>query len=70
MLDYYPKPGDVNDLEKEIWPGQDYSNPRVLDFSGIKDETTRSKELIPRNNIGRLPWHDIVFFIINKRVLE
>ncbi|KAG9294883.1 hypothetical protein G9A89_003223 [Geosiphon pyriformis] len=42
--------------EHTIWPGQDYSNPRVKDFDNVAkyEETLVDKTLVPR-----MPWHDV-----------
>ncbi|KAK3839963.1 MAG: hypothetical protein J3R72DRAFT_369939, partial [Linnemannia gamsii] len=39
-----------------IWPGQDYSNPRIKDFTNVKDY---NNDLIERKLLGRMPWHDV-----------
>ena len=38
------------------WPGIDYSNVRVCDFTNVADH---SNDLINRFSIPRLPWHDV-----------
>ncbi|KAG0349343.1 hypothetical protein BG004_007527 [Podila humilis] len=39
-----------------VWPGQDYSNPRIKDFVNVKDYNS---DLIERKLLGRMPWHDV-----------
>lgn len=39
-----------------VWPGKDYSNPRVKDFIDVHRPM---EDLIDRNSIPRMPWHDI-----------
>ncbi|KAI9143558.1 hypothetical protein BKA69DRAFT_1060232 [Paraphysoderma sedebokerense] len=46
----------VMDSFPEIWPGQDYSNPRVADF---RDVDEYHKQLIDKRNTPRMGWHDI-----------
>lgn len=38
------------------WPGIDYSNCRVKDFENVSNP---DEDKIDRNNIPRLPWHDV-----------
>ncbi|KAF0716164.1 Aste57867_2992 [Aphanomyces stellatus] len=38
------------------WVGQDYSNPRLKDFVDVQRIKT---ELIDREKVPRMPWHDI-----------
>ncbi|ORY97460.1 hypothetical protein BCR43DRAFT_489806 [Syncephalastrum racemosum] len=40
----------------EIFPGQDYSNPRIKDFTKVSHF---QKETISKRAIPRMPWHDI-----------
>ncbi|KAF9181195.1 hypothetical protein BGZ51_005587 [Haplosporangium sp. Z 767] len=50
LADYHPSGKGV------IWPGLDYSNPRIKDFVNVKDF---KNELIERKLLARMPWHDI-----------
>ncbi|KAF9328374.1 hypothetical protein BG006_008442, partial [Podila minutissima] len=50
LSDYHPS-GKGN-----VWPGQDYSNPRIKDFVNVKDYNA---DLIERKLLGRMPWHDV-----------
>jgi phosphatidylserine/phosphatidylglycerophosphate/cardiolipin synthase-like enzyme len=45
-----------NENEIYHWPGIDYSNCRIKDFENVQDPY---KELIDRNSVPRLPWHDV-----------
>ncbi|KAG2181757.1 hypothetical protein INT44_008572 [Umbelopsis vinacea] len=45
-----------NDPSFEVWPGQDYSNPRIADF---KDVQHWDLQLIDKTTLARMPWHDI-----------
>ncbi|KAG2212699.1 hypothetical protein INT47_000676, partial [Mucor saturninus] len=40
----------------EIFPGQDYSNPRIKDFHKVSQY---DMELIDKRSAPRMPWHDI-----------
>ncbi|CAG8571695.1 11060_t:CDS:10 [Dentiscutata erythropus] len=46
-----------------IWPGQDYSNPRVFDF--IEVDKCFSK-LIDKNYVARMPWQDVSMGFVGK----
>ncbi|KAG0296090.1 hypothetical protein BGZ98_001121, partial [Dissophora globulifera] len=50
LADYHPSGGGT------IWPGQDYSNPRIKDFANVKDYNS---DLIERKLLCRMPWHDV-----------
>ncbi|KAH7052850.1 hypothetical protein BKA57DRAFT_390961, partial [Linnemannia elongata] len=50
LADYHPSGNGT------IWPGQDYSNPRIKDFTNVKDY---NNDLIERKLLGRMPWHDV-----------
>ena len=51
-------PEKLSDMpdDPEIWPGKDYSNPRVLDFHTLDKPYA---ELYDRSKIPRMAWHDI-----------
>ncbi|KAF9159991.1 Phospholipase D1 [Actinomortierella ambigua] len=40
----------------EVWPGQDYSNPRIKDFCDLSRPYDDS---VDRNENPRMPWHDV-----------
>ncbi|KAF9438762.1 hypothetical protein BGZ76_005068 [Entomortierella beljakovae] len=50
LSDYHPSGSGT------VWPGQDYSNPRIKDFTNVKDY---DNDLIERKLLGRMPWHDV-----------
>ncbi|KAI1315945.1 hypothetical protein EDD11_000195 [Mortierella claussenii] len=50
LSDYHPLGGGT------IWPGQDYSNPRIKDFANVKEYDA---DLIERKLLSRMPWHDV-----------
>ncbi|KAL1925650.1 uncharacterized protein VTP21DRAFT_533 [Calcarisporiella thermophila] len=58
LADYHP-----DNPAKEIWVGQDYSNPRIKDFVDvIKYDTS----LIDRSLAPRMPWHDVAVSVVGK----
>ncbi|KAF2089290.1 phospholipase D [Saccharata proteae CBS 121410] len=57
-----------NDLPKDadhcqMWPGKDYSNPRVHDFY---DLAKPYEEMYDREKVPRMPWHDIGMQIVGQ----
>ncbi|KAI8985892.1 hypothetical protein BDB01DRAFT_720977 [Pilobolus umbonatus] len=44
-----------------IFPGQDYSNPRVKDFQNVAQY---NETLVDRNVTSRMPWHDMTVKMI------
>ncbi|CAG8658624.1 8960_t:CDS:2, partial [Paraglomus occultum] len=51
LVDYHP-----TGKQPTIWPGQDYSNPRIKDFVNVKDFAA---SLVDKTNVPRMPWHDV-----------
>lgn len=47
----------------QLWPGKDYSNPRVQDFYKLNQPY---EEMYDRNIVPRMPWHDIGMQIIGQ----
>ncbi|KAI9264119.1 hypothetical protein BDA99DRAFT_604576 [Phascolomyces articulosus] len=45
-----------DDQFPEIFPGQDYSNPRIRDFVRVSDF---KYETVDKRRIARMPWHDV-----------
>lgn len=59
---------ELNDLPKDaehcqLWPGKDYSNPRVLDFYSLDKPY---EEMYDRTKVPRMPWHDIGMQIVGQ----
>ena len=46
-----------------IWPGKDYSNPRVLDFHTLNKP---EEDMYDRTKIPRMPWHDVAMQIVGQ----
>lgn len=40
----------------QLWPGKDYSNPRVQDFYSLEKPY---EEMYDRSQVPRMPWHDV-----------
>ncbi|KAL1851797.1 Phospholipase D1 [Paecilomyces lecythidis] len=47
----------------QLWPGKDYSNPRVQDFFDLDKPY---EEMYDRSIIPRMPWHDISMHVIGQ----
>ncbi|KAG0172715.1 Phospholipase D1 [Apophysomyces sp. BC1015] len=56
-LSDYPAAGH----DYEIFPGQDYSNPRVKDFLNVVQHDTT---LVNRRLTARMPWHDVTLGVV------
>ncbi|KAF9312591.1 hypothetical protein BG003_006127 [Podila horticola] len=50
LSDYHPSG------QGTVWPGLDYSNPRIKDFVNVKDY---NNDLIEKKLLARMPWHDV-----------
>ncbi|RHY29394.1 hypothetical protein DYB32_005171 [Aphanomyces invadans] len=46
----------LTDVGATTWTGQDYSNPRLKDFVDVQHV---HHELIDRESVPRMPWHDV-----------
>jgi len=58
-LNEHPKDAD----HCQLWPGKDYSNPRVQDFYSLDKPY---EEMYDRTKIPRMPWHDIGMQIVGQ----
>jgi phospholipase D1/2 len=58
-LDNTPKDAD----HCQLWPGKDYSNPRVQDFYNLDKPY---EEMYDRSKVPRMPWHDIAMQIVGQ----
>lgn len=47
----------------QLWPGKDYSNPRIQDFYNLYKPY---EEMYDRNVIPRMPWHDISMHVVGQ----
>lgn len=59
------EPGDFpRDADNcQLWPGKDYSNPRVQDFFKLDDPYG---EMYDRTKTPRMPWHDIGMQVVGQ----
>ncbi|KAI4863088.1 phospholipase D [Hypoxylon rubiginosum] len=47
----------------QLFPGKDYSNPRVLDFFKLNEPY---EEMYDRSKVPRMPWHDISMQVVGQ----
>lgn len=47
----------------QLWPGKDYSNPRVLDFYELDQPYD---DMYDRAKVPRMPWHDIHMQVVGQ----
>ncbi|KAJ9611659.1 Phospholipase D1 [Cladophialophora chaetospira] len=47
----------------QLWPGKDYSNPRIQDFYALNKPY---EEMYDRQRIARMPWHDISMQVVGQ----
>ncbi|KAL8681460.1 MAG: hypothetical protein Q9186_002406 [Xanthomendoza sp. 1 TL-2023] len=47
----------------QMWPGKDYSNPRVQDFYALDKPY---EEMYDRSKVPRMPWHDIAMQVVGQ----
>ncbi|KAK0708372.1 hypothetical protein B0H67DRAFT_556868 [Lasiosphaeris hirsuta] len=55
------QPKDADNCQ--LFPGKDYSNPRVLDFFRLNEPY---EEMYDRGRIPRMPWHDISMQVVGQ----
>ncbi|KAI0366603.1 phospholipase D [Pilatotrama ljubarskyi] len=56
-----PDPGPEG--PEYIWPGKDYSNPRVLDFHALNKP---HEDMYDRSKVPRMPWHDVSMQVVGQ----
>ncbi|TFL02332.1 hypothetical protein BDV98DRAFT_565647 [Pterulicium gracile] len=49
--------------DPQIWPGKDYSNPRVVDFYSLERPM---EDMYDRSKVPRMPWHDVGIQIVGQ----
>ncbi|TFK73598.1 phospholipase D [Pluteus cervinus] len=55
---------DTQDTERpEIWPGKDYSNPRLSDFYELHKP---NEDMYDRAKVARMPWHDVAMQVVGQ----
>ena len=68
VVDDKPTGFEVSDQPKDadhcqLWPGKDYSNPRVQDFFALNKPY---EEMYERSQVARMPWHDISMQVVGQ----
>ncbi|KAL2816827.1 hypothetical protein BDW59DRAFT_135407 [Aspergillus cavernicola] len=60
----FEAPGGPKDTDNcQVWPGKDYSNPRIQDFYDLDKPY---EEMYDRNVVPRMPWHDISMHVVGQ----
>lgn len=54
-------------VDKEIFPGQDWNNNRIMDFQSVQD--WKSNE-VSKADYGRMPWHDVAMGVIGPCIYD
>lgn len=52
-----------NPEDFQLWPGKDYSNPRVQDFFALDKPY---EDMYDRGRVPRMPWHDIHMQVVGQ----
>ncbi|KAJ5613486.1 hypothetical protein N7528_007140 [Penicillium herquei] len=68
LTDDKPTGFETTDMQKDadncqLWPGKDYSNPRIQDFYDLDKPY---EEMYDRNVVPRMPWHDISMHVVGQ----
>ncbi|TVY29572.1 Phospholipase D1 [Lachnellula hyalina] len=68
VVDDKPTGFEQSDLPKDadhcqLWPGKDYSNPRVQDFYQLNEPYA---EMYDRSKVPRMPWHDVSMQVVGQ----
>lgn len=68
LTDDKPTGFESTDMPKDadhfqLWPGKDYSNPRIQDFYDLDKPY---EEMYDRNVVPRMPWHDISMHVVGQ----
>ncbi|CAO3648536.1 unnamed protein product [Mucor hiemalis] len=54
--DLNPDLENINNPNPQVWPGKDYSNPRIIDFHTLDKPF---EDNMDRSALPRMPWHDV-----------
>ncbi|KAJ7134494.1 hypothetical protein C8R44DRAFT_770608 [Mycena epipterygia] len=54
---------DEGGENSEIWPGKDYSNPRLSDFHTLNKP---EEDMYDRTKVPRMPWHDVAMQVVGQ----
>jgi len=68
VVDDKPTGFEASELPKDtdhcqLWPGKDYSNPRIQDFYALNKPY---EEMYDRQLVARMPWHDISMQVVGQ----
>ncbi|KAH7326189.1 hypothetical protein B0I35DRAFT_405471 [Stachybotrys elegans] len=68
IVDDKPTGFEVSETPKDaehcqLFPGKDYSNPRVQDFFRLNEPY---EEMYDRSKVPRMPWHDIAMQVVGQ----
>ncbi|KAJ5377861.1 Phospholipase D1 [Penicillium cataractarum] len=68
LTDDKPTGFETADMPKDadhcqLWPGKDYSNPRIQDFYDLDKPY---EEMYDRSVVPRMPWHDISMHVVGQ----
>ncbi|KIW43383.1 uncharacterized protein PV06_04492 [Exophiala oligosperma] len=68
LVDDKPTGFELSDQPKDVdhcqlWPGKDYSNPRIQDFYALNKPY---EEMYDRTRVARMPWHDISMQVVGQ----
>jgi len=56
-----------SNVEREVFPGQDRNNNRIMDFQSVED--WKSNE-VSKAEFGRMPWHDVAMGVIGPCIYD
>ncbi|KZT64620.1 phospholipase D [Daedalea quercina L-15889] len=56
-------PENMSDGAEQIWPGKDYSNPRISDFHTLNKP---DDDMYDRTKVPRMPWHDVGMQVVGQ----
>lgn len=60
---FEPSDGPKDSEHCQLWPGKDYSNPRVQDFYALNAPYA---EMYDRSKTPRMPWHDVSMQVVGQ----
>ncbi|KAL2687377.1 hypothetical protein Neosp_004937 [[Neocosmospora] mangrovei] len=68
IVDDKPTGFEVSEIPKDaehcqLFPGKDYSNPRVQDFFRLNEPY---EEMYDRSKVPRMPWHDVAMQVVGQ----
>ncbi|KAI0916794.1 hypothetical protein AcW1_007851 [Taiwanofungus camphoratus] len=56
-------PDSASEGAEQVWPGKDYSNPRIQDFHTLNKP---DEDMYDRTKIPRMPWHDVSMQVVGQ----